>query len=206
MLTGPPAIDRLRADDVTALLRRWRAGDAVAGRSAIGRVYADLRRLAAHELARERESGLVQPTELVHEVYLRLAGRRQPNWQDRGHFFAIASRLVRQVLVDQARARNSRKRGGGAPLAPPPGEAPGLRPVDVLALDQALERLAAANPPAAAVVELRYFAGLTVDETAAALGLARATVERKWRAARAWLSGVLATAPEADAAAAGETS
>lgn len=195
VITGRLEEDPGRRGELTVLLRRWREGDHEAGRSAIDRVYADLRRLAAHELGRERDAGTLQATELVHEIYLRLAiARRQPDWHHRGHFFAIASRLVRQVLIDQARLRKSLKRGGGDPLAVVKAggeETTAVAPADLLAIDQALDRLARVNAAAAEVVELRYFAGLTVDETALALGLGRATVERKWRVARAWLSGAL---------------
>lgn len=198
VINGRPRDDAGRQGDVTVLLQRWREGDHEAGRAAIARVYGDLRRLAAHELSRERDAGSLQATELVHEIYLRLAiARRQPEWHHRGHFFAIASRLVRQVLIDQARLRKSLKRGGGKAFAAVEElgnrEPEEVSPIDLLAIDQALGRLARLNSAAAEVVELRYFVGLTVDETALALGLGRATVERKWRVARAWLSAALAT-------------
>jgi RNA polymerase sigma factor (TIGR02999 family) len=176
--------------DVTALLQRWTAGDAAALDRLVPLVYEELRQLARRYLQRERAADSVRPTALVHEAYERLLGAQSVAFQDRSHFFGIASRLMRQVLVDHARARAARKRGGGEtrldlgdaaePATPPPV-------VDVLALHEALGRLAAFDEGQERLVELRYFGGLTIEETAEVLGVSVATVKRDWVSARAWL-------------------
>jgi RNA polymerase sigma-70 factor, ECF subfamily len=152
-------------------------------------VYAELRRVAAAYLRRERPGQTLQPTALVNEAYVRLAGQH-PRFQNRAHFCAIAANAMRQILVERARARHAQKRGGGAARvtldeglarAPEP-------PVDLGALDQALTRLAALDPQQARIVELRFFGGLSVEETAEALGVSPATVKRHWSVARAWLA------------------
>lgn len=183
-----------RADQVTALLRAWRSGDAGAGDDLLPLVYGELRRRAVRCLERERPDHTLQPTALVHEAYLRLVDQAQAGWQDRAHFFAIAARLMRQILVDHARRRFSAKRGGRQqPLAielagdlAAAAEAP-----DLIALDDALTALAAFDPEGARLIELRYFGGLSLDETAEALAVSRPTVVRRWRAVRAWLYGEL---------------
>jgi RNA polymerase sigma factor (TIGR02999 family) len=175
--------------EVTVLLREWRAGD----RSALDRllplVYGELRAQARRLLRGERALPTLQPTAVVHETYLRLVGAEPLAWEDRAHFFGVASRLMRQVLVDHARARLAQKRGGGATLVDLGGAeaaAPAPR-IDVLALHSALERLAALDPGQERIVELRYFGGLTVEETAQVLSTSPATVKRDWASARAWL-------------------
>jgi RNA polymerase sigma factor (TIGR02999 family) len=155
-------------------------------------VYDELRRLASSYLRRERDAQSLQPTALVHEVYLRLLHDKPMLFQNRAHFCAIAATSMRRILVERARARHALKRGGVAPnvtldegLAE---DRTGARSVDVMALDQALERLEAIDPERARIVELRYFGGLSVEETASELGISPATVKRHWSVARAWLA------------------
>lgn len=168
-------------------------------------VYRELRRLAASYLRREHPGGTIQATGLVHEAYLRLAASHNPAWRDRTHFLGIAARSMRQILVERARRRRAAKRGGNPErldLDDPDaieGSAIDPRGIDVLALDAALERLAAIDPERARVVELRFFAGLTVEETADALGTSAATVKRSWALARAWLQRELASGGPASA-------
>jgi RNA polymerase sigma factor (TIGR02999 family) len=156
--------------------------------------YQELRRLAAAYLRRERPGQTLQPTALVHEAYLRLAKDRPGRWQNRAHFCAIAANAMRQILVERARARAAIKRGGGQPKVTlvenldAGADAARPAPVDLLAIDQALERLAALDPQQARIVELRYFGGLSVEETAEALGISPATVKRDWSVARAFLA------------------
>jgi RNA polymerase sigma factor (TIGR02999 family) len=159
-------------------------------------VYAELRRVAAAYLRRERPGQTLQPTALVNEAYVRLAGQH-PRFQNRAHFCAIAANAMRQILVERARARDAQKRGGGAPritlnealaAAPEP-------PVDLDALDEALTRLARLDPQQARIVELRFFGGLSIEETAEALRVSPATVKRHWAVARAWLARELAPSP-----------
>jgi RNA polymerase sigma factor (TIGR02999 family) len=180
------------ADDVTGLLADWRHGDRDALVKLMPLVYAELRRLARRTMARERGDHTLEPTALVHELYLRLADTQDPPWQSRGDFFRLAARLMRQLLVDHARAHGAAKRGGGvvriplgdaSPMAAPTGEL-----TDLLALDEALQRLAAFDRRKAQVLELRTFGGLTIGETAQSLGVSTATVILDARLARAWLS------------------
>jgi RNA polymerase sigma factor (TIGR02999 family) len=154
-------------------------------------VYAELRRLAAHYLRGERPGQTLQPTALVHEAYLKLQKDRPERWQNRAHFCAIAAHAMRQILIERARARDALKRGGGAPrvtfdegLPAPAGE----RSFDMVALDAALERLAALDAGQARIVELRFFGGLSIEETADAMNISPATVKRHWALARAWLA------------------
>ncbi len=154
-------------------------------------VYQELRRVAAGYLRRERPGQTLQPTALVHEAYLRLMKDRPGRWQNRAHFCAIAAHSMRQILIERARARNALKRGGKAPrltLDERLLAGAGGRPFDLLALDEALERLAALDPEQARLVELRFFGGLTVEETAEAMTISPATVKRHWAVARAWLA------------------
>lgn len=176
-------------DDLTRLLLAWRDGEPGAIDRLAPLVYDELRRQARLQLRGERAGHTLQPTALVHEAFLRLVGQSRAQWQNREQFFAVASRAMRRVLVDHARARMAAKRGDGQTFvvldearaaSAPPG-------VDVLALDQALDRLAAIDLRQARVVELRYFGGLTAPETAAALDVSLATVNRDWAMARAWL-------------------
>src|SRR6185436_15895302 len=183
---------------VTAALRAWRGGDARAQDELMQLVYPELHRRAERLLARERPGHTLQPTALIAELYLRLVDQRQAQWQDRAHFFAIAARLMRRVLLDHARKHIADKRGGHARPLPLDlvgdlvGELPAKAPGELQALDEALEELAALDATAAAVVELRFFGGMSVEETATVLGSSTATVGRQWRAARAWLHARLA--------------
>jgi RNA polymerase sigma factor (TIGR02999 family) len=174
--------------DVTGLLVAWRNGDRGALEHLIPLVYDELHRIAENQLRRERQGHTLQPSAIVHETYLKLVDRPTPNWQGRVHFFAVAARAMRQVLVDYARRRAAQKRGGGAALSMLETElASRPREVDVMAVDEALKKLAGLDPVQAQLVELRFFGGLTVDEAAAALQISNATVHRKWVVARAWL-------------------
>jgi len=175
--------------DVTQLLRDWSAGNAEARDELVGLVYAPLRDIAQRHLQRERDGHTLQPTALVNELYLRLVDQRQVAWNDRTHFFAVAAQVMRRILVDHARRRNSDKRGGGAiPLTIGAAlDVAAEENIDVVALDTALENLEAIFPQQSRIVELRFYGGLTIDETAEALGISAATVSREWTMARAWL-------------------
>jgi RNA polymerase sigma factor (TIGR02999 family) len=174
--------------NVTLLLNSAPADDPTAAAELLPLVYNELRRLAAHRLSREAPGQTLQPTALVHEAYIRLIGDGT-HWENRGHFFAAASEAMRRILVDEVRRKRSRKRGGGMArhemeaaelAAPEPRE-------DLLALDEALTELAASEPTAAQVVQLRYFGGLTIPETAQVLHISPRTANRHWTYARAWL-------------------
>ncbi len=177
------------APDVTDLLLAWNQGERQALDQLMPMVVAELRRVAASYLQRERPDHTLQPTALVHELYLRLVDQRRVAWNDRVHFFAAAARTMRHILVDHARGQRSQKRGSGSltvPLADAADVSLGPE-ADLLALDEALEQLSQREPRQARVVELRFFAGLTLAETAAALGVGDATVSRDWAFAKAWL-------------------
>jgi RNA polymerase sigma factor (TIGR02999 family) len=174
---------------VTALLRAWGDGDDAALEQLTPLVEAELRRLARAYMARERRDHTLQPTALVNEAFLRLTEARRVRWQDRAHFLGISARLMRRVLVDHARARGYRKRGGGAEritLVDGLVASPELA-LDVVALDRALNTLAAVDVRKGRVVELRYFGGLSVEETAEVLHVSPDTVKRDWRLAKLWL-------------------
>lgn len=182
--------------DVTRLLVKWRAGDEAAFRELMELVYHELRRRADAYLRRERTNHTLAPTGLVHETYLKLVGEAGIPWTDRAHFFAVAARAMRQILVDRARRRSAAKRGGAAErvtLSNLPARE-GEMSVNLVALDAALERLAALDPVQARLVELRYFGGLTIEETADVLGSSPATVKRAWASARAFLFAELSGA------------
>jgi RNA polymerase sigma factor (TIGR02999 family) len=174
---------------VTQLLERWGGGDQSALDELTPLVYAELRQLAAAYLRRERPGHTLQTTALIHEAYLKLVGQRHGRWQGRKHFYGIAARLMRQVLVEHARRHQAEKRGGGrvAVTLGHADEVAGAPEVDILAVHEALERLAAFDAQQARIVELRFFGGLSIEETAEALGVGHATVEREWGMARAWL-------------------
>jgi RNA polymerase sigma factor (TIGR02999 family) len=175
---------------VTELLLQWRAGDEQAREQVMVLVYAELRRRAAAYLRRERGGHTLQPTALVHEAYLRLMKDRPERWQNRAHFCAIAAHSMRQILIERARARGALKRGGAQPrITLHEGIVAGeSRPIDLVALDDALERLEKLDAEQARLVELRFFGGLTIEETAEAMGISPATVKRHWTVARAWLA------------------
>jgi RNA polymerase sigma factor (TIGR02999 family) len=175
--------------DVTRLLQAWSDGDETALARLLPLVEADLRRLARACMRHERNGHTLQPTALVNEAFLRLAGARHLEWQDRAHFMGIAARLMRRVLVDYARSRGYQKRGGGAERVSLDGallEA-AERPLDVLELDRALEAFATIDARRSRVVELRFFGGLTLEETAEVLSVSSETVKRDWRLAKLWL-------------------
>jgi RNA polymerase sigma factor (TIGR02999 family) len=180
--------------EVTRLLARWNGGDAQALRDLIGAVHDELRRLASALLRHERKDHTLQPTELVHEAYLRLEGLRDMPFESRRHFYGAAAQAMRRVLVDHARQRQAEKRGGPDPQRIPL-ESVLAMPIDVrmdfVRLDEALSALDRLAPEKARVVELRYFAGLSIQDTADTLGIAPATVKRHWAFARAWLCNAL---------------
>jgi len=174
--------------NVTELLVAWNGGDEAALDRLVPIVYAELQRLARRHLA--RESGEApQTTALVHEAYLRLVDQRSVRWQSRAHFYAIAAQMMRRILIDHARARLSERRGGGAPHLPldAAAEVSAERGEQVVALDEALGRLAEIDPRKSRVVEMRFFGGMSVEETAEALGISKVTVMRDWSTAKAWL-------------------
>ena len=176
-------------EDVTSLLLKWTQGDDAALEQLMPLVYEELRRMARQYLRRERTGHTMQTTTLVHEAYLRLVDAGRVQWQDRGHFFAIAARLMRRVLVDDARRRSYQKRGAELTRISL-DEAMVLTPerdAEVIALDEALDRLTQFAPRKCKVVELRFFAGLSIEETAAALRVSTDTVKREWRTAKLWL-------------------
>jgi len=176
--------------DVTALLRAWSRGDAEAGERLLPIVYGELRRQAARLLRRERRDHTLQPTALVHETYLRLIEQRAADWKNRTQFFAVAATAMRRILVDHARRHGARKRGGSwdrISFDETRRAWPGPPDVEILALEEALEELAVLDPAKVRMVELRFFAGLSLEETAAVLGVSESTVTRDWRLARAWL-------------------
>jgi RNA polymerase sigma factor (TIGR02999 family) len=174
---------------VTELLVRWRGGDREALDALMPLVYDELRRLAQHYLRLERSDHTLQSTALVHEAYVRLVGRDSPPWQSRAHFFGIAARLMRQILVEHARAHRAAKRGGNAVKLTLEDATSVAQPVaiDLVALDDALQKLAVLDVRQSRLVELRFFAGLTIEDAAEALELSPATVAREWTIARAWL-------------------
>jgi RNA polymerase sigma factor (TIGR02999 family) len=190
---------------VTQLLAQWRDGDERAFAQLSALMYEELRELAQRHLRRERSNHTMQKTALVNEAFMRLVGQQAVDWQSRAHFIGLASKLMRRVLVDYARARLADKRGGGVGVlsldemaAPEPDEAPDTTPTalqhldahtqeEVSAIDQALQRLEQIDARQAQIVEMRYFGGLTVEQTAEAIGMSEATVKREWTLARAWL-------------------
>lgn len=187
MVSPPP-------HDVTGLLARWSGGDKDAEKELFRVVYEPLRRIARRQLKGVRPGQSLQTTEIVHEVYLRLAAREGLPWQDRAHFFAVSAKAMRHILIDYARSRGYAKRGGRAAhvTLDEAGAAGAQRSLDLLALDEALTRLESDYPRRSRVVELRYFGGLANEEIAEVLEVSPATIERDWRYARAWLHQELA--------------
>ena len=177
------------SERVSKLLLNWGQGDQGAREALIPLVYDELRRLARRYLRRERPNHTLQSAALVNEAYLRLIRQEQPKWQNRAHFFGVAAQLMRHILVDHARNRAAAKRGAGAPrlTLDPDIALPQERDVDLIALDDALNQLAALDPQQSRLVELRFFGGLSIEETSVVLGVSPATVKREWATARAWL-------------------
>lgn len=176
-------------EDVTRLLIEWKSGNREAMDLLVPLVYDEMRRLAESYLRDERAAATLQPTVLVHEAYLRLVAQNLPDWQSRSHFFGVAAHLMRQILVDHARRNKSGKRGGNIPKAPL-NEALNFAPersADIIALDDALNTLDKVDPRKSQIVELRFFGGLSIEETAQAVGISVATVGREQRLAEAWL-------------------
>lgn len=188
-----------REPEITELLVQWRQGDSAALERLVPLVYAELGRMAARHMKKERALGSLQPTALVHEAYLRLVQVREANWQDRVHFYGVVANIMRRVLVDLARARRARKRGSGAlrlsisDVDAAVGSDPG--DPDVWELDEALIELSAFDPELGRLVELRYFAGMTVQETAEVMSQSPATVKRRWQVAKGWLHRRLKKTP-----------
>jgi RNA polymerase sigma factor (TIGR02999 family) len=184
--------------EITGLLQQWRGGSREALDQLIPLVYGELRLIASRYLTRERRDHVLQTTALVNEAYLKLVGQRDVKWQNRSHFFGIAAQLMRRIVVDDARRRLSQKRGSGGisiqvddlPVAAP---ASAVDTVDVIALDVALGELERLDPDQGRLVELRFFGGLTVEETAEVMGTSPATVKREWSVAKGWLHRALTT-------------
>ena len=179
----------MTAIGVTRLLVEWSEGNAAALEQLFPVVYDDLRRRARRYLRSERAAHTLQPTALVHEAFLRLIDQRFVTWQNRAQFFALAAQMMRRILVNHALSKRAAKRGGNVPDVPFDDEVHGVKPrdVDLLALDQALTALTGIDPRQSQIVELRYFGGLTVEETADVVGVSPATVKREWTAAKLWL-------------------
>ena len=185
--------------DLTQLLVRWSEGDQDALDQLLPLVYGELRRIAGNQLRRERGDHTLAATALVHELYFRLVDQKRTSWQNRAHFFALSAQLMRRILVDHARTANAEKRGrlltkvafDDLPETDEPTSDDGSEAADVLAIDEALSRLAVVDADQARIVELRFFAGLSVEETAHVLRRSPRTVKREWRLARAWLHRAL---------------
>lgn len=190
---APNVTEGVRVSDsspqpVSVLLSKWRAGDQEALQALIPLVYDELRRIAQHHLRQERSDHTLQSTALVHEAYLRLTKQGPANIAHRAHFLAVASQLMRQILVDHARGHRAAKRGGGLKLELDEAiSAQKPQNVDLIALDDALNELAQLDPQQGRIVELRFFGGLSIDETAEVVGISPTTVKREWATARAWL-------------------
>jgi RNA polymerase sigma factor (TIGR02999 family) len=178
-----------KAGEVTRLIGEYRRGDQAALDRLVPLVYGELRKIAARALRAERQGHTLQPTALVHEAYLRLVEQKDVQWQNRAHFLGCAAQIIRHILVDSARARRAAKRGGGAARVTFDAAlgVAAARGLDLVALDDALSALDALNARQARVVELRYFAGLSIDEAAEVLGVSAATVSSDWTVARTWL-------------------
>jgi RNA polymerase sigma factor (TIGR02999 family) len=182
-------VQSLSSERINKLLLNWGQGDQAAREALIPLVYDELRRLARRHLRRERPDHTLQSAALVNEAYLRLISQDQPNWQNRAHFFGVAAQIMRHILVDHARNRAAAKRGAGAPRLSLDAEValPQGREMDLVVLDDALNHLADLDPKQSRLVELRFFGGLSIEETSVVLGVSPATVKREWATARAWL-------------------
>ncbi len=196
MIDQPGNSDDGPDDDITALLQSWKRGDREALERLAPKVYAELRRIAARALAGERRDHTLQSTALVHEAFLKLVDQRNVDWQSRSHFFGLAAQLMRRILVDHARRVGRAKRGGGRPVMSldAAGEIAdsASNTADVFLLDTALRKLEAFDATQGRIVELRFFGGLTIEETADLLGLSPMTIKRDWAVAKAWLYRELA--------------
>ena len=189
-------MSQTQSSDTTQLLRAWADGEAGALERLTPRVYLELRRLAGRCMNNQHQGHTIQTTALVHEAYLRLIDLKQVDWQDRAHFFACSAQIMRRILLDAARKRAAAKRGGGAArvdLDEIP-DVSGRRATEMIALDDALTALAEAQPRKARIVELRFFAGLSVEETAAVLKVSPDTVMRDWKLAKLWLRATMGAA------------
>jgi RNA polymerase sigma factor (TIGR02999 family) len=175
--------------NVTALLGDWSRGDRTALDQLLPLVYGELRGVAARQLRKERSGHTLQPTALVHEVFIRLVDQRQVDWQNRAHFFGVAAQVMRRILVDHARRHGASKRGDGVPRVPidEAKDVAAANEIPILALDHALHRLETIDAELARIVELRAFGGLTIEEAAQVLSVSPSTAKRDWRTARAWL-------------------
>jgi len=185
------------SSDITALLGDWSRGNQSALNQLLPLVYAELRRMAARHLRGERAGHTLQPTALVHEVYLRLVDQRNVDWRNRAHFFGVSAQVMRRILVDHARSHNAIKRGDGVPRVSidEAQEVAGPDGIPILALDQALNRLTGIDEELARIVELRAFGGLTIEEAACVLKVSASTAKREWRTAKAWLTRELELRP-----------
>jgi len=181
--------------DVTALLGDWSRGDRTALNQLLPLVYAELRRVAVRQLRKERPNHTLQPTALVHEVFIRLVDQRQVDWQNRAHFLGVAANVMRRILVDHARRHGASKRGAGVPSVSidEAKDVAASGGTSVLALDQVLDRLEKVDADLARIVELRAFGGLTIEEAAHVLSVSPSTAKRDWRTAKAWLTRELAS-------------
>jgi RNA polymerase sigma factor (TIGR02999 family) len=196
MASGP-------APDVTQLLAQWSGGDQAALDQLLPLVYSELRRLASAYLRRERSNHTLQSTALVHEAFMRLVNQQDVQWKNRAHFFAIAAQMIRRILVDYARSQHAEKRGSGAvklaldeAMAVP--QVSGTD-IDLLSLNDALDRLCEMDERQSRIVELRFFAGLSIEETAEVMSLSPASIKREWQTARAWLFREMTRTPQYDA-------
>lgn len=205
MSDGRPTNPGATQEQVTQLLAAVQAGEAAASDELFPLVYAELQALARSFMAKEGRGHTLQPTALVHEAYLRLIGDREVRWDGRGHFFVAAATAMRRILVDRARRRGRLKRGGARRRVELADDAMTVEPPsdDLLALDEALARLEASDPRKGQVVLLRYYAGLSLEETGAALGVSLGTVKNDWTFARAWLHRELAADADGEAGAGG---
>jgi RNA polymerase sigma factor (TIGR02999 family) len=178
------------ATDVTALLVEWSHGDEAALERLLPLIYDECRRIASRQLRREHRQHTLDPTALVHEAYLRLVDQRHASWENRAHFYGVVAQVMRRILVDYARARSAQKRGGSAiflSLDAAREESSCAHIADIVAIDDALERLAARDPDQVRIIELRFFAGFSVEETARILDRSPRTIKREWQLAKAWL-------------------
>ncbi len=186
--------------EITQLLANWSQGDKAALDQLVPLVYPELRRLAKRHMGREGPEHTLQTSALINEAYLKLVNQQNVEWQNRAHFFAVAAQVMRHILVDHARTRNYAKRGGGAPKVPL-DEAAALteqRASELIALDDALRDLAALDERRSQIIELRFFGGLSLEETAEVMNISPSTVQREWRAAKAWLHHTMTNQPAPD--------